>query len=603
MKKSLVKLAALSSAAFVLAGSVAPVYVNAAATDEGREAAKNEQQQQPGAATSDEAKVKLQLAKKAAIEKLVELGHDENGFYAKYVDKANTIEGVNALLAEIESNSQTTAEPSEKKVYLKYKIILSDDTVETTGTKIALSEQAAEDKAIQEAEQYVKDHGKYEIEKDVDGFDLVIKFKGVAANPDTTEDPKPETPGVPLTPLTPATTTIKFTLELPDGSTQDGTEEGVFEKAVSNVYAYADLLKDQYGDYTVDVQDEGYTLVLKFKGLEQPKPSEPLTPLTPATTTIKLNLHFADGSVQTATFDGVFEDATSEAYRYADLLKAENGEYRAELADGGHTIDVYFQGKDEVTPEPETPGVPLTPLTPAEELHITEIPFDTEEDAHKEAKKHLETDKVNKSYKIIKGSDNKYYVELSTEEAEAPEAPEAEVDGYATKEEAEAAAKKALENDPINNAFEVSQGADGRYYYRLFVDSAVAPETPEKPEKPETPEKPEETVDPLLAGYKTAEDAIKAAEALLEKMPWNNGYDIQQGADGLFYIRLTTDGTKTVNRKPVEATTEEKKEEKKEDKKEKLPETGEVSSFAIFGGAALSVLAGLGLVASKKEEN
>ena len=185
-----------------------------------------------------------------------------------------------------------------------------------------------------------------------------------------------------------------------------------------------------------------------------------------------------------------------------------------------------------------------------------------------------------------------------------PETPEKK--GYKTKEEAEAAAKKALENDPINNAFEVSQGADGRYYYRLFVDSAVAPETPEKPEKPEkpeTPEKPEETVDPLLAGYKTAEDAIKAAEALLEKMPWNNGYDIQQGADGLFYIRLTTDGTKTVNRKPVEATTEEKKEEKKEDKKEKLPETGEVSSFAIFGGAALSVLAGLGLVASKKEEN
>ena len=183
-----------------------------------------------------------------------------------------------------------------------------------------------------------------------------------------------------------------------------------------------------------------------------------------------------------------------------------------------------------------------------------------------------------------------------------PETPEKK--GYKTKEEAEAAAKKALENDPINKSFDVRQGADNLWYYVLSPVEVKKPAEPKPAEpKPETSEKPEETVDPLLAGYKTAEDAIKAAEALLEKMPWNNGYDIQQGADGLFYIRLTTDGTKTVNRKAVEVTTQEKKEEKKEDKKEKLPETGEVSSFAIFGGAALSVLAGLGLVASKKEEN
>ena len=295
--------------------------------------------------------------------------------------------------------------------------------------------------------------------------------------------------------------------------------------------------------------------------------------------------------------------AAKEAGKDTDLLLQPI--YRANTVEG---IQAYVAELIPTTEEPET-----------QEIKVNIYIGDAEEPIvkHVEAKDKaaaLESIKAEYPGKTVTdtgfGPANELTVRVtgdSKPEETAEPKPETPVEkGYKTKEEAEAAAKKALENDPINNAFEVSQGADGRYYYRLFVDSAVAPETPEKPEKPEkpeTPEKPEETVDPLLAGYKTAEDAIKAAEALLEKMPWNNGYDIQQGADGLFYIRLTTDGTKTVNRKPVEATTEEKKEEKKEDKKEKLPETGEVSSFAIFGGAALSVLAGLGLVASKKEEN
>ena len=46
------------------------------------------------------------------------------------------------------------------------------------------------------------------------------------------------------------------------------------------------------------------------------------------------------------------------------------------------------------------------------------------------------------------------------------EKPEVQ-NGYATYEEAEAAAKKALENDPINNSYSIRQGADGKYYYVL----------------------------------------------------------------------------------------------------------------------------------------
>ncbi|WP_148130023.1 hypothetical protein, partial [Anaerococcus sp. HMSC068A02] len=102
-----------------------------------------------------------------------------------------------------------------------------------------------------------------------------------------------------------------------DGSKQTATFKGTFEKAVSDAYAYADILKETNGDYTVDVEDKGYTLNFKFAGKE--KPAEPKEE------TIKVNLIFANGSIQNATFKGTFEEATAQAYRYADLLKEENG--------------------------------------------------------------------------------------------------------------------------------------------------------------------------------------------------------------------------------------------------------------------------------------
>lgn len=247
--------------------------------------------------------------------------------------------------------------------------------------------------------------------------------------------------------------------------------------------------------------------------------------------------------------------------------------------------------------------------TKPEERHITNIPFDTEEDARKAAEKHLKEDKVNKSYKIVKGADNKFYVELSTEEAEAPEAPEAEVDGYATKEEAEAAAKKALEKDPINKSFDVRQGANGRWYYVLSPVEVEKPAEP-KPEepKPETPEKDLDTVKKEALARLDLLKALTKAEvehftkAILNAESANEvAAIIKEAEDVNFSVNLEAE-TPAKEVKPEESKEGSKKEEKKEDKKEKLPETGEVSSFAIFGGAALSVLAGLGLVASKKEE-
>ncbi|MDU6182819.1 MAG: albumin-binding GA domain-containing protein, partial [Anaerococcus vaginalis] len=128
-------------------------------------------------------------------------------------------------------------------------------------------------------------------------------------------------------PAEPKEETIKVNLIFADGSKQTAEFKGTYEKAVSDAYAYADILKETNGDYTVVVEDKGYTLNIKFAGKEE----KPEKPAEPKEETIKVNLIFADGSVQTATFKGTFEKATAEAYRYADLLKEENGEYTADL--------------------------------------------------------------------------------------------------------------------------------------------------------------------------------------------------------------------------------------------------------------------------------
>ena len=167
---------------------------------------------------------------------------------------------------------------------------------------------------------------------------------------------------------------------------------------------------------------------------------------------------------------------------------------------------------------------------------------------------------------------------------------------FANRKDAEARLKMYLDNykGVIHNSGKVVEEFGG-FFVKLFVeDMGVAPSS----ESTTTTKAVETTVDPVLKGYKTKEEAVKAAEALLKKDPINNGYDIQKGADGLYYIRLTVEGTKEVDRKPLEKPAA--KPAKKDEKKAELPQTGEASTFAIAGAAVLSALAGLGFVAKKE---
>ena len=560
------------------AGITSDIYfdqINKANTIEGVEALKNEtlkaHEDSKETATDDN----LSNAKKEAIGKLKEAGITSD-IYFDQINKANTIEGVEALKNEIlKAHKGETPEKPDKEETIKLNLTFGDGSEQTATFKGTFEEATSE--AYKYADSLKDENGEYTTEIADGGYTINVKYAGKKK----AEEPKEET--------------IKVNLIFANGSIQNATFKGTFEKAVSDAYAYADILKETNGDYKVDVEDKGYTLNIKFAGKEEESEE-------PKEETIKVNLIFANGSIQNATFKGTFEEATSEAYRYADLLKDENGEYTADLSDGGYTINVKYLGKEK---EPENPGITIDEwnLNNAKKEAIEELKeagitsdiyfdqinkaktvegvealkneilkahenskeedkpkvtidewllenakkeaieelkeagitsdiyfdqinkantiegvealkneilkahenkeedpeeeitngFDTRREAEIAAEKALENDPVNKSYTISQGSDGKYYYTLSPAE-------EGIEIGYETREEAEAAAKEALEDDQINNSYEISQGADGRYYYKLTYkeEEVEEPENPGKtPEKPDkTPEKPENHGEP-----------------------------------------------------------------------------------------------------------
>ena len=220
----------------------------------------------------------------------------------------------------------------------------------------------------------------------------------------------------------------------------------------------------------------------------------------------KKALEMLDNALTKSDVEDIINKINKEVKAAKDLKDAKEKAIK-ELKAAGITGQIYF---DQINKAKTIEGVEALKNAilkahkekedsekPGETPEETKNGFDTEREARIAAEKALENDPVNKSYTITQGADGKYYYKLS------PVEKGLEI-GYETREEAEAAAKEALENDPINNAYEVNQGADGRYYFRLFYKEKEEQKPGEKdPVEPgeKDPAKPGEK-DPAKPGEK-----------------------------------------------------------------------------------------------------
>lgn len=98
--------------------------------------------------------------------------------------------------------------------------------------------------------------------------------------------------------------------------------------------------------------------------------------------------------------------------------------------------------------------------------------------------------------------------------------------GFKTAEAAEAAAKKALENDKINKSYTVNQTTNGKYMYLLSPAKSEEPEqeAPVEEEKAENNEN----------GYKTEAAAKKAGEAALKDAKLEDSYQVEVRKESSF---------------------------------------------------------------------
>lgn len=151
------------------------------------------------------------------------------------------------------------------------------------------------------------------------------------------------------------------------------------------------------------------------------------------------------------------------------------------------------------------------------------LSYETYEEAEAAAKKNLETDNVNNTYEISQGLDGKYVFVLKANISENEENNAVANDranerdaGFDTEAEAAAAAEEALDEDEVNNAYDVVQTASGKYTYLLKYEEKPEEEqeTPEKPEeKPEEDQGPKVTIDEWLLkeAKKEAKKELKEA--------------------------------------------------------------------------------------------
>lgn len=215
----------------------------------------------------------LLKAKEAAINELKQYGISD--YYVTLINKAKTVEGVNALKAEILSalpSSEVIDAAELTPALTSYKLVIKGATFSgETATK-------AVDAAV--AEQTFRDYA------NKNGVDGVWAYDAATKTFTVTEQPVAET--IEAAELTPALTTYRLVIK---GATFSGETATKAVDAATAEQAFRQYANDNgvTGEWAYDAATKTFTVTeaLEESPAEPEKPSAslPLTPLTPATKT------------------------------------------------------------------------------------------------------------------------------------------------------------------------------------------------------------------------------------------------------------------------------------------------------------------------------
>ena len=252
-------------------------------------------------------------------------------------------------------------------------------------------------------------------------------------------------------------------------------------------------------------------------------------------------------------------DLRTEAQEYAEGLDEAKGKQirYIELEDGKYTYVIFPE--EELNLDYNLDAykglIDLdSVVNDAKERQSDVVLYEKEEEAKEAAEKALEENDAFERYNLFEDEETgKFYYVLSNEDLDgAEEENPVEEEGYATKEEAEKAAKEALDKNSSFKGYDVYEDEEtGRWFFTLKGAEA----TEEEDEDPVEEE-----------GYATKEEAEKAAKEALDKNSSFKGYDVYEDEEtGRWFFTLK--GTvQTDDTKPSKDDDEDKKPSNDKDK-------------------------------------
>lgn len=250
------------------------------------------------------------------------------------------------------------------------------------------------------------------------------------------------------------------------------------------------------------------------------------------------NLDFYDKDLkETISLDGkYYAFSNGELIKYIDskdFLKDFRGEMGKEYTidirrDRNPESELIYRGKIKMPKEGESLGDKSLKLGLTEANEIpederiykkdteNEKTYKTREEAENAAKKELENNNDFDDFEIIEIEEGKFIYKLIKEEDSKST--------YDTEEEAKEAAGKALTSDNNYNSYKINKTEDGKYTFELIKKEELPAEPTEK-------------------SYDTKKEAEEAASKALEENPAFKSFKIEE-KDGKFYFILSPEEEK-----------------------------------------------------------